>query len=167
MSGAHSVGSGAGTGTDRPVVQQDARPQVVGEAYTEDGHPDVEGRSVGELVGELTSDLSRLMRQEVELAKAEVRQEATKAGKAAGMFGGAGVAGYFAVLFLSLTIMWAIAELTDLTWLGALVVTLLWAIAGAVLYSRAKKQMALVNPKPEQTIETLKEDAEWARTRSS
>ncbi|RJK98304.1 phage holin family protein [Vallicoccus soli] len=107
------------------------------------------------------------MRQEVELAKAEVRQEATKAGKAAGMFGGAGVAGYFAVLFLSLTIMWAIAELTDLTWLGALVVTLLWAIAGAVLYSRAKKQMALVNPKPEQTIETLKEDAEWARTRSS
>jgi uncharacterized membrane protein YqjE len=148
-------------------VQHDARPDVTGDDYTTDGHPDVEGRSVGELVGELTSDLSKLMRQEVELAKAEVRQEATKAGKAAGMFGGAGVAGYFAVLFLSLTIMWAIGELTDLMWLGALVVTLIWAIAGAVLFSRAKKEARQINPKPEQTIETLKEDAQWARTRSS
>ena len=151
MSGSHSVG---------------AQPERISVEHARVDQPGAD-RSVGELLGELAGDLSKLMRQEVELAKAEVRQEATKAGKAAGMYGAAGAAGYFAVLFLSLTLMWAIGEATDRVWLGALVVTLVWAVVGAVLYSRAKRQMASVTPKPQQTIDTLKEDAEWVRTRSS
>ena len=131
------------------------------------GGVDVTQHSVGELVREVTQDLTKLFNQELELAKLEVKVEAKKAGKTAGAFGGAGVAGYFAVLFASLTLMFALGSLLgSLIW-GALIVTILWAIVGAVLFSRAKKQAAEINPKPEMTVQTLKEDAQWAKTRSS
>ena len=131
------------------------------------GGTDVTQHSVGELVKEVTQDLTKLFNQELALAKLELSQEAKKAGKTAGAYGGAGVAGYFAVLFASLTLMFALATLFDsFTW-AALVVTVLWAIVGAVLFSRAKKQAAQINPKPEMTVQTLKEDAQWAKTRSS
>ncbi len=126
---------------------------------------DVGQASVGELLAEVTSDLSRLMRQELELAKAEVRQEAGKASKAAGMFGGAGFAAYLAVLFLSLALMFALADLIDSVGWAALIVALLWGVVGAVLFTRARAQARTVKPKPEQTIDTLKEDAQWAKTR--
>ncbi len=128
---------------------------------------DVTQHSVGELVKEVTQDLTKLFNQELELAKLEVKVEAKKAGKTAGAFGGAGVAGYFAVLFASLTLMFALGSLLDSLIWGALIVTLLWAVVGAVLFSRAKKQAAEINPKPEMTVQTLKEDAQWAKTRSS
>lgn len=128
--------------------------------------PDVEGRSVGELIGELSGDLSKLMRQELELAKLEMKEEATKAGKAAGMLAGAGVAGHLALVFISLTIMWALGNVMDLTW-AALIVTVIWAVVAAVLAASGRKKLKQVNMKPEQTIDTLKEDAEWARTRNS
>ncbi|WP_447007549.1 phage holin family protein [Saccharothrix isguenensis] len=118
--------------------------------------------SLGELVGELTSDLSRLMRQELELAKAEIRQEAGKAGKAAGMLGAAGFAGYMTAVLLSLALVFALASFMGLGW-AALVVAVLWAIAGAILFSTGRARLREVSPKPERTIETLKEDAEWAR----
>jgi hypothetical protein len=128
---------------------------------------DVSRHSVGELVKEVTQDLTKLFNQELALAKLEVKVEAKKAGKTAGAFGGAGVAGYFAVLFASLTLMFALANLFDsLVW-AALAVTVLWAIVGAVLFSKAKKTAAQINPKPEMTVQTLKEDAQWAKTRSS
>ena len=127
---------------------------------------DVTDKGVGELIKEVTTDLTTLMNQELELAKLELKTEAKKAGKTAGAFGGAGVAGYFAVLFASLTLMYALSHLIDIAW-AALVVTVLWAIVGAVLFSRAKKQAAEINPKPEMTVQTLKEDAQWAKTRSS
>ena len=128
---------------------------------------DVTQRSVGELIGEVTSDLSKLLNQELALAKLEMTNEAKKAGKTAGAFGGAGAAGYFAVLFASLTLMFALAAWFDsFTW-AALVVTVLWAIVGAVLFMKAKKTAAQLNPKPEMTVQTLKEDAQWAKTRSS
>ena len=130
-------------------------------------HTDVTQKGVGELVREVAQDLSKLLSQELELAKLEVKTEAKKAGKTAGAFGGAGAAGYFAVLFASLTLMFALAALFDSHTWAALVVTVLWAIVGAVLYSRAKKQAAQINPKPEVTMKTLKEDAQWAKTRSS
>ena len=131
------------------------------------GDPDVSRHSVGELVGEVTQDLVKLFNQELALAKLEVKVEAKKAGKTAGAFGGAGVAGYFAVLFASLTLMFALASLFDSYVWAALAVTVLWAIVGAVLFSRAKKTAAQINPKPEVTVQTLKEDAQWAKTRSS
>lgn len=131
------------------------------------GTSDVKANSVGELVREVTQDLTKLLTQELELAKLEVKAEAKKAGKTAGAFGGAGAAAYFAVLFASLTLMFALASLFDsLTW-AALAVTVLWAIVGAVLFSKAKKQAQEINPKPEVTVQTLKEDAQWAKTRSS
>jgi uncharacterized membrane protein YqjE len=131
--------------------------------------PDVSGTSVGELVGQVAKDMSTLVRQELELAKAEVREEAKKAGKGAGMLGGAGLAGYFLLLFLSLTLMWGIGEMfdPDHPWIGALVVAVLWGIAAAVLYSVGRKKMREVNPKPEQTVESVKEDVRWTKEQMS
>ena len=129
--------------------------------------PDVSGVGVGEILRGVTSDLGKLVNQEVELAKLEVRQEAKKAGRIAGAFGGAGVAGYFAALFLSLTVMFALAAWFDsLTW-AALSVGVLYAIVAAVLIARARAQAKTLNPVPEQTVQTLKEDKEWLKTRNS
>lgn len=119
-------------------------------------------RSVGDLLAVVTSDVQTLFRQEVELAKAEVRQEATKAGKAAGMYGGAGFAGYMVLLFLSLAAVFGLANVMDGGW-ASLIVAAVWAVVAAVLYQRGRTQMRDVSPKPEQTVETMKENAQWAR----
>ncbi|MGV9538421.1 phage holin family protein [Streptosporangium sandarakinum] len=118
--------------------------------------------SLGQLVGEVGEDLSKLFRQEVELAKAEIRQEATKAGKAAGMLSGAGAAGLVVALFVSLAVMFGLGAVMPLGW-AALIVAVVWAVIGGVLYTNGRKRMSEVSPKPEQTVETLKEDARWAR----
>ncbi|MET9426571.1 MULTISPECIES: phage holin family protein [unclassified Streptomyces] len=115
-----------------------------------------------ELLSEVTSDIQTLFRKEIELAKAEIREEATKAGKAAGMFGGAGFAGYMVALFLSLAAMFALANVMDTGW-AALLVTGVWAAIGGVLFALGRSRMRSVSPKPEQTVQTLKEDAQWAR----
>ncbi len=112
--------------------------------------------SVGELMGDISRNLSTLMRQELELAKAEVRQEATKAGKAAGMLGGAGFAGYMTILFLSFALWWALENVMDAGW-AALIVAVIWGAAAAVLFVLGRNKMRQVNPKPEQTVETIKE----------
>ncbi|MCX2970637.1 phage holin family protein [Streptomyces sp. TRM70308] len=122
-----------------------------------DGEP-----SVGELLSKVTEDVQRLVRQEVALAKAEAREEATKAGKAAGMFGGAAFAGYMVLLFLSLTVMFVLWGVMDLRW-AALILTGVWALVGAALFWLGRSQMRRVSPTPEKTVETLKEDAQWAR----
>ncbi|MEW2045118.1 phage holin family protein [Streptomyces sp. NPDC005476] len=121
-----------------------------------------EDRSLGELLSVVTSDVQTLFRQEVELAKTEVRQEATKAGKAAGMYGGAGFAGYMVLLFLSLAAVLGLANVIDGGW-AALIVAAVWAVVAAVLYQRGRTRMRTVEPKPEQTLETMKENAQWAR----
>ncbi|HEY2281222.1 MAG TPA: phage holin family protein [Streptosporangiaceae bacterium] len=118
--------------------------------------PDVGDVSVGELVGHVAQDLSTLMRQELELAKAEVKQEITKTSKAAGMFGAAGFAGYMVLLFASIALWWGLANVMDQGW-AALIVTAVWAIIGAVTFVVGRRQFKEVNPKPEQTIETVKE----------
>jgi hypothetical protein len=121
-----------------------------------------EDASVGELLSAVTSDVQTLFRQEVELAKTEVKREATKAGKAAGMYGGAGFAGYMVLLFLSLAAVLGLANVMDGGW-AALIVTGVWAVVAAVLYQLGRTRMRTVEPKPEQTVETLKENAQWAR----
>lgn len=120
-------------------------------------------RSAGELFSEIANDLSRLMRQEVQLAKTELRDEAKTAGKAAGMGAGAAFAGWMTALFASWTLLFALASLDGLGmgW-SALIVTVLWAVVLAVLGMRAKKTAKKVGP-PNQTIDSLKEDAQWAR----
>ena len=122
--------------------------------------------SVGELVSQLTTDVGQLTRQELALAKAELQAEAKKAGKGAGMLGGAALAGWMVALFLSFTVMWALDEAMDLIW-AALIVAAVWAVVAAVLAMTGRKELQEVNPKPDQTVESLKEDAKWLKTRKS
>jgi Putative Actinobacterial Holin-X, holin superfamily III len=117
---------------------------------------DVENASVGEMLGDISRDLSTLLRQELALAKAEIKHEATKAGKGAGMLGGAGFAGYMVVLFLSFAAWWALANVMD-EGLAALIVAVVWAVAAAVLYVTGRKQLRELNPVPERTVDTLKQ----------
>jgi len=128
------------------------------------GRPDVENSSLGELIGEVTRDLSTLMRQELELAKAELKQEAAKSGKAAGALGGAGLAGYLVLLFLSFALWSGLANVMDEGW-AALIVAVIWAIAAAVLYSIGRQRLRQVNPTPERTVDTLKEVPDALRGR--
>jgi uncharacterized membrane protein YqjE len=122
-----------------------------------------EGRSLGDIVGEIARDLGSLVRQEMDLAKVEIKNEISKAGKGAGMLGGAGVAGHLALLFLSVTVMFALGQVMDLVW-AALIVTVIWAVAAAVLAASGRKHLQQVDPKLQATTQTLKEDAQWART---
>ena len=128
--------------------------------------PDVDGQSVGELLGRVTSDLSTLMRQEVELAKVELKEEAAKAGKAGGMLAGAGAVGYLVLVFLALTLMFALDSFMPIGWAALITTAVLGLIAG-VLFVLGRKKLQQVNPKPEQTIETVKEDVQWAKSRTS
>jgi hypothetical protein len=118
-------------------------------------HDDVGEVSLGQLVGDVTRDLSTLMRQELALARAELKQEASKTAKGAGAFGGAGFAGYMAVLFLSIALWWALSHLVGLGW-SALIVAVLWGIAAAVLAAVGRRKFREVNPTPERTVDTLK-----------
>ena len=127
---------------------------------------DVEGRSVGDLLGKVTTDLSTLMRQEVELAKVEIKEEATKAGKASGMLAGAGAVGYLVLVFLALTLMFGLDAAMPIGW-AALITAAVLGVVAAVLFVLGRKRLQQVNPKPEQTVETLKEDVQWAKNRSS
>lgn len=111
--------------------------------------------SLGDMLKEVSQDLSTLMRQEVELAKAELRTSASKAGKGAGMFTGAAVGGYMVLLFLSLAAWIGIAYLTGLAW-SAVIVAVIWAIIAAILAAKGKKEMKSVKGVP-QTTETVKE----------
>jgi hypothetical protein len=112
--------------------------------------------SIGELIGEVTRDLSTLMRQELELAKVEIKTEVSKTGKAAGMLGGAGFAGYMVLLFLSISLWWGLVNAMDAGW-AALIVAAIWALIGAVLFARGRSTMRTVHPKPERTVETVQE----------
>ena len=118
--------------------------------------------SVGQLISDISDDLATLFRQEVELAKAEIRQEARKAGKAAGMLGGAGFAGYMVALLLTLALVAALSNVMDPGW-AALIVAVVWAVVGAVLYATGRQRLRTVSPVPRQTVETLKEDAQWLK----
>jgi len=116
--------------------------------------PAAEQQSVGDLLARVSSDLSTLMRQEVALAKAEVTQSAKQAGKGAGMFAGAGVAGHFVLLFISIALWWGIGDATGHGW-SALIVALIWAIIAAVLAARGRKEMKNVTGVP-RTTDTVK-----------
>ena len=111
-------------------------------------------RSLGDLISEVTQDLSTLMRQELDLAKAELQQSASRAGKGAGMLGGAAIAGYFVLLFVSIALWWAIGSATGLGW-SAVIVAAIWGIIGAVLYASGRKSLQSVRGLPK-TADTVK-----------
>ena len=118
-------------------------------------HAKAETSSLGDLLGDVTRDMSTLMRQEVELAKVELKQSATRAGKGAGMLAGAGVAGHFVLLFLSLALWWALGTVMGLGW-SAVVVAVIWGIVAAVLAAMGRKELNAIKGMP-QTAETLQE----------
>jgi hypothetical protein len=134
---------GAGAGVQPPQEREQVAPAG-------------EGESVGELLREVSRDLSTLMRQEVDLAKAEIRDEVVKAGKGAGMLGGAGFAGYMVLLFASIALWWALANVMDQGW-AALIVAGVWAVIGIVLAVMGRSRLRAVRPKPERTVDTLKQ----------
>ncbi len=110
--------------------------------------------SLGDLLGEVTRDLSTLMRQEVELAKAELKDSAAKAGKGAGLLGGAGVAGHMALLFLSIAAWWGLGELIGNGW-SAVIVAVVYGIVALVLYGSGRKQLKSVQGVP-RTADSVK-----------
>lgn len=127
------------------------------------GQPPVEEPgSLGEIISDISAGLSELFRREVDLAKVELKAEASKAGKAAGMFSGAGVAGLLTAIMLSFALAFSLGNVMDLGW-AALIVAVLWAIIAAVLFVVARNRARTISPVPQQTVETLKEDVKWLK----
>jgi hypothetical protein len=125
-------------------------------AVPSQGDPDTAPRaSVGEILADVTRDLSTLMRQEVALAKAELAQSAKQAGKGAGMLGGAGVAGHFVLLFLSIALWWGLGDLFDNWTISAILVAILWGVVAAVLAMKGRNELKEVEGAP-QTADTVK-----------
>ncbi|HZM38055.1 MAG TPA: phage holin family protein [Acidimicrobiales bacterium] len=119
-------------------------------------------QSLGELFGTLTSDLSELVRSEMELARVEIREEAAKAGRAAGLLGAGGLIAYLGLGLLAMAAAWGLAEVVDAGW-AFLIVGLVIAAIGVVVLMKGRDRLREVRPVPEETVETLKEDARWAR----
>jgi uncharacterized membrane protein YqjE len=122
------------------------------------------GHSTGELLKSFADDSSTLVRKELELAKAELVEKGKQAGKGAGMFGGAGLFGLFAFAALTTCLILVLAEAMD-AWLAALIVTVVYGAVAGVLAMQGKQKVAEAGPpQPEETIETVKEDVQWAKT---
>ncbi len=121
--------------------------------------------SLGELVSEMTGELSVLFRKEVELAKTEAREELSQAGGAAAMFGGAALAGWLALVMLSLALAWVLDQALNRA-LSFAIVGVVWAIAAFILQRGGRTRMSRLRGLPE-TRETIKEDVEWAKAQTS
>jgi uncharacterized membrane protein YqjE len=131
-------------------------------AETVNATTDARERPIGELVKELSSQTSTLVRQEIELARAEVQQKGKLAGKGAGMLGGAAVAGLLALGALTAALI-ALLDKAMATWVAALIVMALWAIVALVLAKAGQKSLKKATPPVPQTVETVKEDIQWAK----
>ena len=121
-------------------------------------------RSTGELLKELSQQTSTLVRQELDLAKAEMSEKGKQAGMGAGMFGGAGLFGLLAMIALTACLI-MLLDRAMVDWLAALVVTAAYAAIAGVLALQGRNKVREAAPAvPEQTRDTLKEDVEWAKT---
>lgn len=123
---------------------------------------DLRSQSIPELLRQLSQETATLVRQEVELAKAEVRQTGKKAGLGAGMFGGAGIAGLLALGAFTAFLILALAEVIP-AWAAALIVAVVYGAVAAVLAQRGKSKVQEATPPAPRTVETVKEDVQWAR----
>lgn len=112
-----------------------------------------DGRSIGEVLGDVTRNISTLLQQEVALAKAEATQAGTRAGKGIGMFAGAAVAGLLFLVFLSLSAMWGLGGYIGQEW-SSLIVAVVWVIVAVILALAGKKEFERVRGLP-QTADTL------------
>ena len=126
---------------------------------------DARERGIGELVKDLASQTSTLVRQEIKLAQAEVTQKGKLAGKGAGMLAGAAVAALLGLGALTALLIVALDGAIAL-WLAALIVTVLWLAIAGVLAMAGKKALQSATPPVPQTVETVKEDIQWAKTQT-
>ena len=120
-------------------------------------------RSLGELFSDLSRETTTLVRQEVQLAKAELTQSATEAARGIGMLVAGGAVAYAGLLFLLLAVVFGLIEAGVDAWLAALIVGLVVVAISAVLVLRARESLKPANLAPRRTVETLKEDQEWAK----
>src|SRR3954471_14653666 len=127
--------------------------------------PDHRERPIGELVKDLAGQTSTLVRQEIQLAQAELASKGKLAGRGAGMLAGAAVAALLALGALTACLIAALDTALPL-WLAALIVMLLWGVIGAVLAARGRKELTQATPPVPQTVETVKEDIQWAKTQT-
>ncbi|MEO7943498.1 MAG: phage holin family protein [Marmoricola sp.] len=123
-------------------------------------------RSLGEIVGDITQDMSTLIRQEMDLATSEMKREVAKLGKGVGMFGGAGATGYLTLIFLSFALTYLLDNWMPVE-LAALLVALLWGAVTAALALKGRQEIKNANPDLPVTQQTLKEDVQWARTQKN
>jgi xanthine/uracil permease len=122
-------------------------------------------RSLGDLFSDLSRETTTLVRQEVHLAKAELTQSATEAARGIGMLVAGGAVAYAGLLFILLAIVFGLIEAGWDAWLSALVVGVVVVAIGAILVLRARESLKPANLAPRRTVETLKEDQEWAKER--
>jgi len=139
---------------------------VGGEMAAYHGGNDLRDRPTSELLKQLSDQTTSLVRQEIELAKLEVREKGRKAGMGAGMFGAAGVLGLYAVGGLTATIILALATFLP-GWVAALIVTAIYGAIAGILALRGRSEVREATPPmPEQAVETTKEDVRWVKTRA-
>jgi cobalamin biosynthesis protein CobD/CbiB len=117
--------------------------------------------SLGELVARVSEDFGSLVQSHIELAKQEITTEIKEAARGAGLLGGSGLAGWIAILLISFALAWGLAELIGSTWLGFLLVGLIWAIVAGVLFFSGRQKLQEVHPVPRETIDELEEDKKW------
>lgn len=131
-----------------------------------DDSSELRERPIGELVRDLSEQTSTLVRQELELAKVELTQKGKQAGVGAGMFGGAGAVALLALGALTACVI-ALLDKGMATWLAALIVAVVYAAIAGVLALMGRQRIKQAGPAaPEQTIETVKEDVQWAKTQA-
>jgi Putative Actinobacterial Holin-X, holin superfamily III len=127
---------------------------------------DLRGTSTAALVKHLSEQTTTLIRQEIDLAKTELTAKGKAAGAGAGMLGGAGVAGLLALGALTAGVILLLAEAMD-AWVAALIVTVVYAaVAGVLALAGRDRVKAGMPPAPEQTVESVKEDVQWVKTRA-
>lgn len=121
-----------------------------------------EDRSLSELLSDVTTEVATLFRKEVELAKAETTEQVSRAAKAGGMLGAAAVIGFLDLILFSFALAWALAEVMP-EGAAFAIVGVLFAIVAGVLAMAGKKRLATVNPVPNQTVQTLRDDVQVAK----
>ncbi|MDX6687523.1 MAG: hypothetical protein QOF26_850 [Baekduia sp.] len=132
---------------------------------TQGGPSDMREQSIGDLLKQLSQETSTLVRQEMALARAELTEQGKRAGTGAGMLGGAGVAGLLTLGSLTAMLI-ALLDTAMATWLAALIVTVLWGAVAGVLALQGRNKIKDATPPAPQTVETVKEDVRWAKTRT-
>ena len=150
------------------MSDEQARMGRVGTSLEADAptRPKQADKSLGELFGDLTSEMGDLVRKEIELAKVEARDDLKQLGRGAGMFAGAGLGGWMTALFISLALAWWIDQGLN-TALSFAIVGAVWALIAVVLYGRGRQEIKGVGEPLPETRQTLKEDVQWVKTQTS